>query len=122
MTTTAVRVREPRASSGPLRRAAIVAAGRPEVLIPIGAMADARALLQGLLDEVGLSTYRLQLDAESETWRIAVECPTNGNWRTIHLTLGAQALAAARDPGSARRAILASIAEQLADCDREALS
>lgn len=89
------------------------------MLIPIGEMADARTLVQGLLDEVGLSAYRFQLDADSETWQIAVECPTSGNWQTIHLTLSARALEAARDPGSARRATLAHLAEQLAGCDRE---
>jgi hypothetical protein len=91
------------------------------MLIPIGEMADARALVQGLLDELGLSSYRFQLDASRDTWLIAVECPTDGSWQTVHLSLNAKTLKRARVPGSARTATKARMAERLADCDREAL-
>jgi hypothetical protein len=67
---------------------------------------EARDTVQGLLEQLGLSTYLFEVEPRPDHWEVRVECAPEGGWQSSVLSVDAAWLSACRTDVVARRELL----------------
>jgi hypothetical protein len=81
-------------------------------------IAQTRAVVERVLEELGLAAFLFTLEPKESGWQLTVECAGDGGWQTITLPADAGELrASVRDP-EARDRLRTAWSNRLGGCTR----
>ncbi len=81
-------------------------------------LAEARDIVQSLLDELGLRAYLFEIEPRQQDWELRIDCALNGEWQSTRLRVDSRRLQACREDDAARRDLLAQWRPHLEHCQR----
>ncbi|MFQ5487614.1 MAG: hypothetical protein ACE5ET_04090 [Gammaproteobacteria bacterium] len=81
-------------------------------------LAEARDIVQSLLDELGLQAYLFEIEPREQDWELRIDCAINGEWQSTRLQVAPQRLQACRSDCAARESLLAQWRPHLEYCRR----
>lgn len=79
-------------------------------------LASAREIVRSLLEQLRLEAYLFEVEPHARNWEIRVDCGINEQWQSVLIEISSEQLAASREHGPARDALLAAWHEQLRAC------
>ena len=79
-------------------------------------LASAREIVRSLLEQLRLEAYLFEVEPHARNWEIRVDCGINEQWQSVRIEISSEQLAASREDGPARDALLAAWHEQLRAC------
>jgi hypothetical protein len=85
---------------------------------PAADIAESRAVVERLLEALGLAAFLFTLEPKEGGWHLTVECATDGGWQTVALPVDADELRASAHEPAARERLRAAWSERLSGCKR----
>ncbi len=82
-------------------------------------LAEARDMIQSLLEELGLKAYIFEIEPTEGGWSLRIDCALNGGWQSTRLEIPHRQLADCRRDHNARRALLSQWRRCLERCQRD---
>lgn len=79
-------------------------------------LALAKAAVDTLLNDLGLSAHLYAVEPKAGCWVVVVECATESGWQRAELRAGPELIAAFRGDAEARAVLLAEWRTHLAAC------
>jgi hypothetical protein len=83
-------------------------------------IAQTRAMVERLLEGLGLAAFLFTLEPKESGWQLTVECASEGGWQTVMLPAEAGELRASVHDPTARDRLRAAWSERLSGCARGA--
>lgn len=82
------------------------------------ALAQAREVIVGLLDEIGLEAYLFEIEPKNAQWELKLECAMEAHegWESITVKIPRDILLSSRSNPAARERLARLLHEKLADC------
>lgn len=81
-------------------------------------MLQTRAVVERVLDELGLTAFLFTLEPKEAGWQLTVECASDGGWQTVTLPVDAAELRAGVHDPAARDRLRAAWTNRLSGCAR----
>jgi hypothetical protein len=81
-------------------------------------IAQTRAVVERVLDELGLAAFLFTLEPKESGWQLTVECAGDGGWQTVTLPVDAGELRASVHDPAARDRLRAAWTKRLSGCAR----
>jgi hypothetical protein len=81
-------------------------------------LAQARGVIIGLLDEIGLEAYLFEIEPKNAQWELKLECAMEAQegWESITVEVSRDILLSSRNDPAARERLARLLREKLADC------
>jgi hypothetical protein len=85
---------------------------------PAADIAETRAVVERVLEGLGLVAFLFTLEPKESGWQLTVECAAEGGWQTVMLPVDADELRASVHDPAARDRLRAALSERLSGCTR----
>ena len=81
-------------------------------------LAQAREVVQRVLDELGLEAYLFDIEPQEGQWEVRVECAVEGGWESCRLSADREYLLRGADDAVVHGVLIDNWREALAACRR----
>jgi len=83
---------------------------------PAADIAETRAVVERMLEGLGLAAFLFTLEPKESGWQLTVECAADAGWQTVMLPIDADELRASVHDPAARDRLRAAWGERLSGC------
>jgi hypothetical protein len=81
-------------------------------------IAQARAAVERLLEELDLRTFLFTLEPKEAGWRLSIECESEGGWQSVALPVDPEELRASLHDSATRERLREAWSQRLGVCQK----